>query len=316
MLPTDAVPDWAPAWSLEEHRLFEAALGSALANRLAGFTLNAAGIVSISAEGDRAHAFSSHAIAACCAASGRPESFPAVIDQQLDLLLIGLADNQLAAELDRDWSRASAHLKIRLYPLAQVADDLAQLTHRAAGEGLVAVLVYDLPDSLLSVAPEVAGAWPVHGDALWRQAMANVMNDTPRLFTEPFPDSGGDAVLVSGDDCLLPTRLLFIETLLPDGYAPHGLIVAIPHRRALLFQAVGDLPSVRRALRALTAGTHRMFHAAGDPVSPSLYWWQPGSLQEIPFTIDAARGTLDVSLPEDLISLVEAASSEQPQGGG
>lgn len=305
MLQTDAIPDWAPPWPAEHHHRFEGALRAALAERLSDFALNMeAGIVALPGQTGRGHAFPCHTIAACCAASGQPERFADIIDQQLDLLSIGLADIALVAELEQDWTRAAAHLKVRLYPTAQVVDNLEQLTHRPLGSGLVAVLVYDLPDSILSVAPDAAAAWPVDDDTLWRRALINVMDGTPSLSMVAFPDSEGRSVLVSGNDCFIPTRLLFIRELVPDWYAPNGLIVSIPHRRAMLFHAVGAGPVMQEALQELTLATYQMFQAAGDPVSGSLYWWREGEADEIPFTVDAERGALEVALPEALISLV------------
>lgn len=300
------VPAWADFWEPEPLAAFLDTLQEALAERdMAPEIDSAEGTATFTApDSEERRSFALRGIAYICAESGDADAFRETIDQQIDLLLVGYADNAAAGSLDDDWERARAALKVRLYPLEQVQESSDILLFRPIGGDLAAVLVYDLPDSIFSVEPEVAEGWPVGIDELWNIALENVRSEEPAPSVDRLDIGDTEAVIAFGDSFFITTRVLLLGDIMSEEDFPHGALVILPHRHAIIFHPITNNPDTLTALNELILVADEMFAEGPGSLSPDVYWWRPERIERIPVAIDDDAGELIIDPPDDFVDLV------------
>src|SRR5262249_21744101 len=101
-------------------------------------------------------------------------AWPAAIRHHFDVAF-DVKDGQAADELAKDWSLAKRERKLRLYVEHHVPD--VPVVAWPIAEGLLAVLTFDLPDTVISVRKEDRERWAVPDDELFRIALENVKNE-------------------------------------------------------------------------------------------------------------------------------------------
>lgn len=235
-------------------------------------------------------------LAAACA-QVEPEEYAALLGDRLDELRLGLQGQAAAALLDEDWKAARHHIKLRVLSAEEVAENAEILISADLGAGLAAVLVYDLPDSVTSVQPDALVAWPVTGAELWRVATENLRAEEPLPAMERIVlTESAEALLVTGESFFVASRLLILGDILPPSSFPYGALVIIPGRHAMVVHPITG-PEIYDALIALSLMAGEMYAESPGPMSPSVYWWQADTIEEVSVSVDedAAEVTIDPS---------------------
>ncbi|MFT4975563.1 MAG: hypothetical protein ACI8S6_001450 [Myxococcota bacterium] len=305
---TPSVPEWADFWAPDVHAAFLKTLEAALAEREMAPALDPeAGVATFTdpTSGEE-RSFAMRGVAYICAEAGASDTFRQTIDQQIDLLLVGYADNEQAGELDGDWERARPVLKIRLYPLDQVQENDDILLFRPIGGDLAAVLVYDLPDSIFSVEPGVAASWPVTTDEIWSAALENIRTEEPPPSIDRLDLGEAEAVIAFGDSFFVTSRILLLGDVMDEEDFPHGALVVVPHRHALIFHPITTSTSTLDALNELILVADEMFAEGPGSLSPDVYWWRPERIERIPVAIDDEAGELIIDPPDDFVDLINS----------
>lgn len=314
------IPDWANFWSTRAHAVFLQELEDALTARdMAPQLDNDTGIATLTdPESKQERTFAMRGIALICAEAGGTTAFRATIDQQLDRLLVGYDDNAAAGDLDGDWERARNAIKVRLYPIEEVIENDDILLYRAIGGALAAVLVYDMPESIFSVEPDVAESWPVSMDELWSIALENVRTEDPAPTVERLNIGDTEAVIAYGDSFFVTSRLLLLGDIMDPDDFPHGAIVSMPHRHALIFHPITAQDTAVNALNEMILVTDEMFSEGQGALSTDLFWWLPERIERIPVQIDDDAGELIIDPSEDFVQLInslpESSALPDPEG--
>jgi len=305
-----AVPEWANFWPADVHAAFLTHLEAALADREMAPQIDPeAGVATFTdPASEEERSFAMRGVAIICAETGDVEAFRETIDQQIDLLLVGYADNVQASALDGDWESAKDSLKVRLYPLDQVQDNEDILLYRPIGGDLAAVLVYDLPDSIFSVEPAVAAAWPVSADTIWNTALANVSAEEPSPSVSGFQLGAASGMLAFGESFFVSTRILLLGDLIDGDDFPNGALVAVPHRHAVIFHPIADADSTLTALNELILVADEMFAEGPGSLSADIFWWRPELLVRIPVAINDEEGELLIDPPDEFVDMVNSLS--------
>jgi hypothetical protein len=209
-------------------------------------------------------------------------TWPAIVGQHMARSLdLAREPDDSVSQIASDFDQARQRLKVRLYP-ADVGDDVF-LTLREPMDGVRAVLVYDLPETIHSVQQEHVALWQRPLDELFAIALANVKAGDP-VDRKSFPiDETAALTLLSGGSYFTASHALFLEDYLTP--APElGAIVAVPHRHALIYHPIVDQGTLV-ALSAMIPMARGMCRDGPGSISPHLFWWRDGRFTLLPCTV-------------------------------
>jgi hypothetical protein len=303
----DRVPEWARFLAPGEFRALVRLIRADLDRRALAYDFDASeGIVRLpGAEGNDRVLGLLNLMQVC---HGRSASeWPGIVAGHFGRVLTHGAE--AIGEIDRlsaDFEEARGLIKVRLYP-AEVA---AHEAYRSAVTtspmpDVLATLVYDMPETIITVHREHAESWGVPPDDLFAIALANVRDGDP-VKAEPLDlDDGTPLTVLSGESFFTASHALLLRQYLSPEH-DLGALVAVPHRHAVVFHPIVDA-KVIPAINALIALAHGMYRDGPGSVSPHLYWWRLGEFTQLPATVVA--NSIEFSPPEEFVHVLNRVVS-------
>lgn len=189
-----------------------------------------------------------------------------------------LADDLLVERLAEDFDQASRCLKVRVYGDDPLYREIG--VWRSPAEGLLSVLVYDLPKTVVTVRPDHVARWGRSEDELFELGIKNVRQKVrPRPYAISLTEAA-PVMLLSGRSFFNSSLVLCLDKF-PDANGPYGSLVVVPERTSLLYYPIRNM-DVALAVKLLAEGAHEQYLRGPGSVSPHLYWWREGRLQRQP----------------------------------
>jgi hypothetical protein len=273
LLGRNRVPEWAHFFAPDEYAAFMRAVEEGLRARFAPVSVTD-GVAHVSED---VH-FGLGNLAQRCR-SVPVDCWQEIIDAQFTTLFDALA---LSTDFERsaaDFTRARGLLRMALYPANLIASlpPAAVPLHVEMIEGVLAVVVFDLPTNLRMVDRGFLADWKRGEAEVLRTALRNTRPSEKLVRVETCREGSPELrfFTVESDSLFTASHVLFLEDyLLP---ADLGALVAAPTRTRFLFRPI------RSDADTLVAGPMlefaMQFAAAGpSPVSPDLFFWQRGKL--------------------------------------
>ncbi len=272
--PTDdpPAPTWASFFTGTEYRRFLEVVTADLTRRGLPHSIDD-GIVRL--ETDSANQLGLQNLAQKCHSAGGTFLWPSVVRGHFDSIVTSRSEVGALDEKLEDFESVRPHLKVRLYRAESLSGVLpagktieTQFTTWAVGDDLLAVLVLDLPTSVVTVADDQRSKWSVPDEALLTAAIENVATQDPVSSTDlPLP-AGSPATAYYGDNFFVASHLLPLAAL--RDVPPEGLLVAVPHRHCLL---VYDLlgPEAIVAVNALLPKIQGLYREGPGSISDQIY---------------------------------------------
>jgi hypothetical protein len=272
------VPEWAGFLTETEYKRFRRLVDDWLRAHSRGFREVEGGGMDVDLGGEKPHMIGLVNLARKCNSTPGAD-WPALVAAHLKLAL----DTE-AIDPAPPLESVRSMLKVRIYPEGYAAalaeGERELLVRRAVAPGLVSALAIDYPETVVGVPPETASAWAVPIEELFELGMANVRGgDRPGVQRQPL-DSGAAVSALIGDSFFTATWVLMLEEFLVPR-SPHGALVAVPNRHAVVFQPIVDL-SIVEGTQAVISLAVEMYRDGPGPISPNLYWWRDGSLTLLP----------------------------------
>jgi hypothetical protein len=274
-------PEWASMFAPEEWAWFVATLAADLDRRRITHRFDMeAGCLHIDVVGPVPNVLGLQNLAQICRARPR-DAWAAAMRQHFDIAL-DPNNSKGADELAKDWSLAREALKIRLYREDHLPNGVELVTWHVA-EGLVAVLTFDLPDSVISVRKPDRDTWDVSDEELYETALENVRREGLLVANKiPVGDSASVYVLEGGATFFAASHALFLEDYLmnesmvsPAGFqGEFGAVIAIPQRHVVIYHPIDDLRVVT-AIQSMLVTAANMFADGPGSISADLYWLPP-----------------------------------------
>ncbi|HWB74012.1 MAG TPA: hypothetical protein VG755_03630 [Nannocystaceae bacterium] len=277
---SSGVPTWASFFDDGEYETFMRVVEDDLARR--GEISIEDGVAELEIEGGGQHRLGLQNLAQLCNQVDR-EQWDALVREHFDRVIVSTHTHDLEA-IGRDFEQVRRIVKVRLYARDSLGDLTDSTIHRALGEDLVAVLVYDLPDAVATVPTDAPKQWPVTLDKIFELALENVL-EQDEVETETLElDDGTRFHVMVGDSFFVTSRLLVLEQHL-DPITPMGALVAVPNRHTMLYAPIVDL-TVVDTLQAMAILSQRRHAEGPGSLSPTLYWWRDGHLLALPVEVD------------------------------
>lgn len=212
--------------------------------------------------------------------------------------LADAVDNAEAA--GSDFSAVKDELKIRLFPEAAATENVPVLSIPVM-PGVVAVLVRDLPDSVVTVPVDTARKWGLADRDLFALALHNTLAEEVQQETLTL-DDGVKVFAWTGESFFVATRVLALERWLEH---PHGAFVVVPNRHLAIFHPIEDANAFQ-AMYDLWAMAQQPFREGPGSLVPDLYWWTPGRFMKVPMVIDEAAQSCSAEPPVEVVAVLQA----------
>ncbi len=273
-------PEWASMFAPDEWAWFVATLVADLDGR--GITHRfdmEAGCLHIDVVGPVPNVLGLQNLAQICRARRR-DAWAGAMKSHFDIAL-DPRNSKGADELAKDWGLARDAVKIRLYREDHLPS-LELVTWHVA-EGLVAVLTFDLPESVISVRRSDRDTWEVDDEELYETALENVRREGLLVSNKiEVGDAASVYVLEGGATFFAASHALFLEDYLmnesmvsPAGFqGEFGAVIAIPHRHVVIYHPIDDLGAVA-AIQSMLVTAANMFAEGPGSISSDLYWLPP-----------------------------------------
>ncbi len=272
-----ARPAWAKFLTEEEWREFAVALTAELTRRHVAYRVDE-GVLWARWGSEEDEALGLTNLAQLCRTAGI-DSFPLVIASHFDALVAGRGDRELAGPLGADLAAARPHLKMRLYARDTFTGGSEQFVLRDVADDLTAVLCYDLPSNVVTVAADSLGKWGVSQDELYYTALAN-QRRTERAPVEDIDVGGAVVKAMTGESFFVASNLLLLSDFVPAD-APFGALAAVPNRHTLIWHVITD-PSALRAIDAMVVMASNLCSEGPGSISSNLFWWKDGAIRTLP----------------------------------
>jgi hypothetical protein len=293
------LPEWSPFDDGGTHQAFVDAVRADLLRRGIDYTMGD-GFVLIASPGEAEPAqYGLSNLSQQCAAQ-EPGDWARVIATHFSSVFAikGRDFDALAA----DYDQVRPILRVRLMPDESMGGVPIQgNTARPIAPGVVAVLVYDFPDSTASVHDDHLASWPVSADAAFEQGLANLALEPMPLSDDMEVEPGSSVRLWYGDSFYVATRALRLGEILPDGTT--DALVAVPNRHTLVVHPIVDGGAIP-AMQAIYRLAVQLYRDGPGSISDQPYWWHDGVLVQIPHQEQGHK--IAVVPPDGLIAVFEA----------
>jgi hypothetical protein len=297
----EPAPEWASFFKPAEFAEFCGALEAALKEMGRTYEIDAeAGVVRAEEPGQpEPNTLGLLNLAQMCRQAPRLD-WPHIIRRHFDQILRHRAEaGDLMNRLESDFEAARPLLKVRLYP-ADTPLDPSAVQHPA--EGILAALVYDLPETVMSVSKDHIARWGRPAGELFKIALDNVRGE-PGIQDELLEIPGRVSFhILNGTSFFTATHALLLEQRLPKPISELGALVAVPTRHTVLYHAIAD-DTVSAAIHAMVFYANGLFQQGPGSITPTLYWWREaawwheGEFTTIPASMEG--NDVAVELPEE-----------------
>ncbi len=195
--------------------------------------------------------------------------------------------NQFDAEfatIVHDYDSVKHYIGVRLYPIdyaAQIGKE-STIGKDYAGD-IYAMLVFDLPDSVINVRPEQAEKWGKGMDELFEVGLQNCKNKYQfDISLQKF--SSIRVWFVQGDHFFTP-NVVFDLGNYPKLIGTKGTLIGIPHRHSVVLYPIENLEVVT-AINQLIPTIYGMNAEGPGSISNNLFWYYEGQVENLPYTIE------------------------------
>ncbi len=316
------IPAWAHFFEPDQVGDFLALVQGSLGEVGVDFELDVeAGVIHLThdEDGDEgAHLLGLANLAQLCRKIARDE-WPEVIAGHIgQLLRMPEEGGNFLERLGADFEVAREYLKVRL--LAEGLPNQDHLVLRKPMEGVLSVLVYDLPDAIATVPREHVTNWCMFDDELFELAMGRVRDDKPGREVVEI-ERGVEAAVLAGESYFAASHALLIDEYLPKDASGLGALIALPHRHLVVYHEIKD-ERVVPALNRLVQLAHSMHADGPGAISPSVFWYEPTHRRFHRIRAEIGDDSIEIYPPREFVEMLnglvmpDSDPDSLPQGEG
>ncbi len=199
-----------------------------------------------------------------------------------------------------DFEFVRSFIGTRLYHPDHLSGQLKdKVIHKSVADGIIAMLVFDLPQTIMSVQTDQLAVWGMTAEELFEIGIHNIREN---YNFEVVDLDAGVPLKAVVQDHFFGGNILFELERAPALLGTHGTLVAVPHRHTTMLFPIED-ESMLLALQALIPMTNGMFNEGPGSISQDIYWYHQGLFECIPYEI-SADGVVTISPPDSYSALL------------
>ena len=204
------------------------------------------------------------------------------------------------AKIVNNFEEVKKYVGVRLYDKEYVAHVGRENTigKDFAGD-IYAMLVFDLPDSVLSIKPEQTITWNRTVDELFEIGVENIKAKYPLTITK---ESFGEFNIwfVQGEHFFTPNVVFDIENR-KELIGSKGSLVGLPHRHSAIIYPIENLEVVK-AINGIIPTIYGMNQEGPGSLSNNLFWYKNKTFTQLPYKIEDNK--LQFFPPENFLELL------------
>lgn len=300
------VPSWADFFSAEEYLEFEKALGSYFDSLGKPFKIDDGTVRTNWMAGDGGLQNLGLLNVAQMCKQGKPGDYPGIIRNHFEVMrkskdfIAGFFDNM------NDFEFVKPFIGTRLYHKDHVKSIGAEgVISRPVTEDIIAMLVFDMPQAISSVKPDLA--------AIWGKTESELLDLGQHNIRENYDFSATDLEASVQLKAILQNHFFGSNIILdladdPELVGTHGSLVSVPHRHTTIIHPIED-SSVIKAINMMIPMTYGMHHEGPGSISANLYWYRQGKFMKLPYNIE--NQSLNFQPPSDFVAMLDYLAYEE-----
>ncbi|MCU0434119.1 MAG: hypothetical protein MUC87_11740 [Bacteroidia bacterium] len=148
---------------------------------------------------------------------------------------------------------------------------------------IYAMLVYDLPESVINVQPDALQKWGKTLDELFDEGIANMKARYPLTLSKETLE--GVNIWITQADHFFTPNIAFDIHNHPQINGSHGTLVGLPGRHVALFYPIENLEVVK-AVNMLISIVYNMHQRGPGSLSNFIFWYRDGEFTSLPYQIE------------------------------
>lgn len=293
----EGVPEWAGFFSTAEYEEFIRLIGAHFEARGEAFRVED-GVVDVDGSDIQ---FGLGNLAQMCHQQSRAD-WPELISAHFAGLVQAKREEEELEDIASDFEKVRKLLSVRLFPRAHLgAVGPEKLIMREDMDGVLSVLVFDMPASVRSVLPEQAESWGLSHAELLAMGLENVWQNLRVEARQVDIGAGVGIRLISGPSFMTATHALLLDRH-PGCVGPFGALVGVPHRHAVVAFPMVDRRTIAAVGRLLPAVSGMEKEGPGS-ISPCLYWYHDKTFTNLPYT--STDEGFRFMVPKEFLAILE-----------
>ncbi|HLP96431.1 MAG TPA: hypothetical protein VK168_20460 [Saprospiraceae bacterium] len=275
------VPSWASWFTPEEFQHFQETVNRYFQTQNLGLTWGD-GVIEIENEQFGYKQLGMVNLAQSCKQSDLRQ-YPAIVTDHFETLKKARQFEVQFKEDVVDFEKIKHYLGVRLYPDSQ-AQRLGQehVMGKNLSDDIYAMLVFDLPHSIMNVQPAQAENWGKSLDELFDTGLENIRKNYPvKPSQETFADF--NIWFFNSDHFFTPNVVFDLENM-PQVLGKQGALVGIPHRHSVIVYPIDSI-KVIEAINKLIPAIYGMNEEGPGSISSQIFWYKAGQFQPVRYEL-------------------------------
>lgn len=213
-----------------------------------------------------------------------PKYYKEIITEHFNSMIRATQFDKEFAKIANNFKEIKKYIGVRLYDneyVAQVGKE-STIGKDLFGD-IYAMIVFDFPDSVLSIKPEQALVWNKTVDDLFEIGVENIRIKYPLTITkETFGEF--NIWFVQEEHFFVPNVVFDIENR-QELIGSKGSLIGLPHRHSAIIYPIENLEVVK-AINGLIPTIYGMNQEGPGSLSNNLFWYKDKIFTQLPYKIE------------------------------
>lgn len=234
-------------------------------------------------------------------------NYKRIVEEHFETLLRSKKFSDNFSKSVSEYTQVEKYIGVRFYSndyINQLGREFC-IVKEVAGD-IVAVLVFDLPDSIMNIKPKEAEGWNIPIETLFEKGLNNIRNNYQLKITQV--DFGELKLHLVQGDHFFTANILFDLQNYSHLIGKYGALIGAPHRHAVIIYPIHST-EVIKAINALIPAVYGMNQEGPGSLSNNLLWYHDGEFENLPYKIETDK--LSFLPPNKFVKLIEKLAQEQ-----
>lgn len=205
------------------------------------------------------------------------------------------------------FEKVEKYIAVRLYDSGYASYlEEENLVIQDFAEDIIAMLVFDLPESVINIKPEQVQFWGKTIEELFVLGRKNIKENYPVNLSEEIV--GEHSIWFAEADHFFASSFTFDIAEYPQTIGKKGSIVSIPNRHTVIIYPINDL-EVLGAVSDILYLTKRMHEDGPGSITDKIYWYNDGKFINLPHKTENEK--LIFSPPQIFVDILNALSQKK-----
>lgn len=230
-----------------------------------------------------------------------------IVSEHFDALVRANRFDEEFNQIVDDFSKVRKYIGVRLYSNGYVAHvgKEATMGKDFAGD-IYTMLIFDLPDSIISILPAQAEKWGKSLEELFEVGQQNIKNKYPqKISREKFNDFA--IWFIQGDHFFTPNIIFDLDNY-PKLVGSKGSLIGIPHRHSVVIYPIENIETVT-AINRLIPTIYGMNAEGPGSISNNLFWYKDGHFENLPYKLEDKK--LQFRPPDNFVEILNTLTENR-----